>query len=89
MIVNVSQMMPAAIADFCSPLMLIFEFSLFKLANNSQIFIPSKAFMNARNTITIRHHVYDRLKSHGVFGESFSKLLTRILDELEGDRRNR
>ncbi|MFL6409543.1 MAG: hypothetical protein ACJ71F_21065 [Nitrososphaeraceae archaeon] len=40
--------------------------------------------MTTRNTITIRNQVYERLKRHGVFGESFSKLITRILDELEG-----
>jgi predicted CopG family antitoxin len=39
--------------------------------------------MNSRNTITIRNQVYERLKRHGAFGESFSKLITRILDELE------
>jgi predicted CopG family antitoxin len=40
--------------------------------------------MNHRNTITIRHQVYERLKRHGIFGESFSNLISRLLDELEG-----
>src|SRR5215472_14248263 len=43
--------------------------------------------MNSRNTITIRNQVYERLKRHGAFGESFSKLITRILDELERDKK--
>ena len=43
-----------------------------------------KAFVKSRNTITIRHNVYERLKRHGVFGESFSNLITRVLDEVEG-----
>ena len=40
--------------------------------------------MNARNTITVRHEVYARLKHHGKFGESFGSLISRILDQLEG-----
>src|SRR5215472_2606409 len=42
--------------------------------------------MNSRNTITIRNQVYERLKRHGAFVESFSKLITRILDELEREK---
>jgi predicted CopG family antitoxin len=43
--------------------------------------------MNARNTITIRNQVYSRLKQHGRFGESFSSLIERMLDQLEGEWR--
>jgi predicted CopG family antitoxin len=39
--------------------------------------------MNQRNTITIRNKVYTRLRSHGKFGESFSRLIDRILDEAD------
>ncbi|MGB8025385.1 MAG: antitoxin VapB family protein [Nitrososphaeraceae archaeon] len=42
--------------------------------------------MNTRNTITIRNEVYTRLRSHGRFGESFSGLISRILDELKGGK---
>ena len=44
--------------------------------------------MNTRTTINIRSEVYDRLRRHGKFGESFNSLIRRILDEIEvGDLR--
>jgi hypothetical protein len=36
-----------------------------------------------RHTLTINHTTFLRLKKKGFFGESFSELITRILDELE------
>jgi predicted CopG family antitoxin len=42
--------------------------------------------MSQRNTITIRNNVYTRLRSRGKFGESFSSLIDRILDEVEGGK---
>lgn len=36
-----------------------------------------------RHSITINHSTFLRLKARGFFGESFSDLITRILDELE------
>jgi hypothetical protein len=36
-----------------------------------------------RHTLTINHKTFLRLKKKGFFGESFSELITRILDELE------
>jgi hypothetical protein len=37
----------------------------------------------ARHTVMVDGKVYSRLKSKGVFGESFSNLIGRILDEVE------
>jgi hypothetical protein len=53
------------------------------LINNDNL----KREMNARNTITIKNEVYTRLRNHGKFGESFSILIARILDELERGKR--
>jgi len=41
--------------------------------------------MSKRHTVSIRHSTYEELKSAGKFGESFSDLLSRILDELRGE----
>jgi len=47
-----------------------------------------KREVNIRNTITIKNEVYTRLRNHGRFGESFSILIARILDELEGSEKS-
>jgi hypothetical protein len=36
-----------------------------------------------RHSITINHSTFLRLKARGFFGESFSDLISRIIDELE------
>lgn len=36
--------------------------------------------MHKRHTVSIRHDLYTQLQNHGKFGESFSDLLSRILD---------
>ncbi len=36
-----------------------------------------------RHSLTINHITFLRLKKKGLFGESFSDLIARILDELE------
>lgn len=36
-----------------------------------------------RHTITIDHATFMRLKSKGHFGESYSQLITRLLDKFE------
>ena len=36
-----------------------------------------------RRTILVREDVYNRLTTKGKFGESFSGLIARILDEIE------
>jgi predicted CopG family antitoxin len=36
-----------------------------------------------RHSLTINHSTYLRLKERGLFGESFSDLISRIIDELE------
>ena len=41
--------------------------------------------MHKRHTVSIRHDLYTQLQNHGKFGESFSDLLSRILDFYEGD----
>jgi predicted CopG family antitoxin len=38
---------------------------------------------NKRKTITLKDEVYSRLTKQGRFNESFSELMTRILNELE------
>jgi hypothetical protein len=39
--------------------------------------------MNKRNSICITSEVYTKLKDKGNFGESFSELISRILDEFD------
>jgi predicted CopG family antitoxin len=39
--------------------------------------------MSKRNTVGLRQEVYSRLKNKGKFGESFSELISRLLDESE------
>src|SRR5919197_4697202 len=39
--------------------------------------------MSKRNTVGLRQEVYSRLKNKGRFGESFSELISRLLDESE------
>lgn len=36
-----------------------------------------------RHSLTINHSIFLRLKEKGIFGESFSDLILRIIDELE------
>ena len=40
-----------------------------------------------RHALMVSSHVYSRLKSRGHFGESFSNLISRILDELDAANR--
>ena len=42
---------------------------------------------NKRCTVLLRDGVYKRLKTKGQFGESFSDLVARLLDELEQESR--
>jgi len=39
--------------------------------------------LSKRHTVTLDDVVYSRLKTTGKFGESFSALISRILDELQ------
>ena len=39
--------------------------------------------MQTRHTITIHHDVFQRLKLKGAFGESYSKLISRLLDYID------
>jgi len=39
--------------------------------------------MNTRHTITVRHDVFQRLKLKGTFGESYSKLVSRLMDQID------
>ncbi|GEM_PF-2001839 len=45
--------------------------------------------MSKRHTVSTRHEVYTQLQNHGKFGESFSDLLSRILDFYENSLRHR
>jgi hypothetical protein len=38
---------------------------------------------NERHSLTINHSTFVRLKQIGVFGESFSELISRMIDELD------
>lgn len=39
-----------------------------------------------RTTISVDANVYQRLKSQGQFGESFSEVISRILEEIDTKR---
>jgi hypothetical protein len=39
--------------------------------------------MNERKTITINRKAFERLKTWGIFGESYTDLVLRLMDELE------
>jgi predicted CopG family antitoxin len=39
--------------------------------------------MHKRITVGLRQDVYARLKNKGRFGESFSELVSRLIDELD------
>lgn len=52
-------------------------------------FLRKKYFVNTlnkRRTITLKDEVYSRLTKEGRFNESFSELVTRILNELKKER---
>ena len=38
---------------------------------------------SVRHSLTLNHKTFLRLKQEGIFGESFSELISRIIDELE------
>jgi predicted CopG family antitoxin len=40
--------------------------------------------LTKRTTVSLDTEIYTRLRKHGKFGESFSRLIGRILDEIEG-----
>lgn len=40
--------------------------------------------MKERHTITIHHEIFQRLKKKGLFGESYSDVLSRLLDFADG-----
>lgn len=44
--------------------------------------------MYRRVTVGLRHDVYARLKDMGRFGESFSDLVSRLIDEVELTMKN-
>jgi predicted CopG family antitoxin len=41
--------------------------------------------MSKRINVGLRQDVYSKLKDKGRFGETFSDLISRIVDELEGN----
>jgi hypothetical protein len=54
-------------------------YSIYNLGNlNSRTQSVSK-----RTTVSLDMQIYQRLRSRGHFGESFSDVLTRVLDQLE------
>ena len=48
--------------------------------------VNSQGPISKRTTISVDALVYQRLKSQGQFGESFSELLARILEEVDSKR---
>ena len=40
-------------------------------------------YKNKRCTILLKEDIYKRLKTKGKFGESFSELISRLLDEID------
>ena len=44
-------------------------------------------YSQKRTTVSLDTHVYKRLRVRGHFGESFSELVTRLLDELDNANR--
>jgi hypothetical protein len=40
---------------------------------------------SVRHSLTINHTTFLRLKKKGFFGESFSELISRIIDELDNN----
>jgi len=41
--------------------------------------------MHSRINVALRQDIYNKLRKKGKFGESFSALISRLLDELEVD----
>ena len=39
--------------------------------------------ISTRHTITLGHQTFVRLKKKGTFGESYTELVSRLLDQLE------
>jgi len=39
--------------------------------------------MNSRHTVNVNHDIFERLKLKGVFGESYSKLISRLMDLID------
>ena len=39
--------------------------------------------MHSRHTITVNHETYEKLKRKGIFNESFSELISRLVDIAE------
>lgn len=53
----------------------------------SHIYDDSLAIMSKRHTITVNNEVFQKLKQKGTFGESYNKLISRLIDcinDLEG-----
>ena len=42
--------------------------------------------MNKRHTITINHEAFEKLKERGVFGETYSEVISRLVDNVKGTR---
>ena len=43
---------------------------------------------SARHTITVNHSTFDKLKNQGRFGESYSELISRVIDAAEATTEN-
>jgi hypothetical protein len=51
--------------------------------NNSNISTKKQAGYK-RRTLSINDDVYSRLRQKGQFGESFGRLISRLLDQIDG-----
>jgi hypothetical protein len=66
-------------------------YNVFKIIFFFLFFISLNATMSSRSgrhSLTINDTTFHRLKKKGYFGESFSDLISRILEELENSQQN-
>jgi hypothetical protein len=62
--------------------LLLFHYTYVYTVSNSNISIKKQPDYK-RHTISINDDVYSRLRQKGKFGESFGRLISRILDQID------
>ena len=45
--------------------------------------------MRSRHTITVNHETYEKLKQQGIFNESYSELICRLVEIAESTSRSK
>ena len=51
--------------------------------------MTKQSVLKGRKNLNVSDDTYERLKSHGKFGESFDELINRILDVMEDKARKK